>query len=180
MHFTLQQIESKAYRWKLWNLSVNQFHFQEIGNSCGEHCGFSGKECCGGWAVPTWGWNGETVVSASSVCHPCHACVLSHVQLLCKPMDCSPPGSSIRGIFSARILEWVAISYSRGSSQPWDQSLISCISCRQLFYYLCYLGSPMLNTFSDHIESPKAQDNNFNSYLGEIKRREVYRTEVGL
>ena len=180
MHFTLEQIESKACRWKLWNLSINQCHFQEIGNSCGEHCGFSGKECCGGWAVSTRGWNGETVVSASPVCHPCHACTLSHVWLLCNPMDCSPPDSSIRGIFSARMLEWVAISYSRGSSQPGDQSLISCISCRRFLCYLCYLGSPMLNTFPDHIESPKAQDNNFSSCLGEIKRREVNRTEVGL
>ena len=40
---------------------------------------------------------------------------LSHVQL-CDPMDCSPPGSSIHGIFQARILEWVAISFSRRSS----------------------------------------------------------------
>ena len=42
---------------------------------------------------------------------------LSRVQL-CGPMDCSPPGSSIHGIFQARVLEWVAISFSRGSSQP--------------------------------------------------------------
>ena len=35
---------------------------------------------------------------------------------LCDPMDCSPPGSSIHGILQARILEWVAISFSRGSS----------------------------------------------------------------
>ena len=35
---------------------------------------------------------------------------------LCKPMDCSPPGSSVHGIFQARILEWVDISFSRGSS----------------------------------------------------------------
>ena len=35
---------------------------------------------------------------------------------LCDPMDCSPPGSSVHGIFQARILEWVAISFSRGSS----------------------------------------------------------------
>ena len=35
---------------------------------------------------------------------------------LCEPMDCSPPGSSVHGIFQARILEWVAISFSRGSS----------------------------------------------------------------
>ena len=39
---------------------------------------------------------------------------------LCDPMDCSPPGSSIHGIFQARILEWVAILFSRGSSQPRD------------------------------------------------------------
>ena len=39
---------------------------------------------------------------------------------LCDPMDCSLPGSSIHGIFQARILEWVPISSSRGSSQPRD------------------------------------------------------------
>ena len=38
--------------------------------------------------------------------------------ILCDPMDCSLPGSSIHGILQARILEWVAISFSRGSSQP--------------------------------------------------------------
>ena len=38
----------------------------------------------------------------------------------CNPMDCSPPGSSVHGIFQARILEWVATSFSRGSSQPRD------------------------------------------------------------
>ena len=37
---------------------------------------------------------------------------------LCDPMDCSPPGSSAHGILQARILEWVAIPFSRGSSQP--------------------------------------------------------------
>ena len=41
------------------------------------------------------------------------------------PMDCSPPGSSIHGIFQARVLEWVAISSSRGSSWPRDGSQIS-------------------------------------------------------
>ena len=39
---------------------------------------------------------------------------------LCKPMDCSPPGSSVHGILQARILEWVAFPFSRGSSQPRD------------------------------------------------------------
>ena len=37
---------------------------------------------------------------------------------LCDPMDCSLPGSSVHGIFQARVLEWAAISFSRGSSQP--------------------------------------------------------------
>ena len=39
---------------------------------------------------------------------------------LCDPMDCSLPGSSVYGIFQARVLEWVAISFSRGSSRPGD------------------------------------------------------------
>ena len=39
---------------------------------------------------------------------------------LCDPIDCSPPGSSVHGIFQARILEWVAISFSRWSSRPRD------------------------------------------------------------
>ena len=47
-------------------------------------------------------------------------CVLSHFSRvrLCNPMDCSPPGFSVQGIFQARILEQVAISFSRGSSSP--------------------------------------------------------------
>ena len=48
-------------------------------------------------------------------------------QTLCNSMDCSPPGFSVPGIFQARIPEWVAISYSRGSSWPRDQTHISCI-----------------------------------------------------
>ena len=46
---------------------------------------------------------------------------------LCDPMDCSPPGSSVHGISQAGILEWVAISFSRGSSWPRDWTCVSCI-----------------------------------------------------
>ena len=46
---------------------------------------------------------------------------------LCNPMDYRLPGSSVHGILQARILEWVAISFSRGSSGPRDRTLISCI-----------------------------------------------------
>ena len=44
---------------------------------------------------------------------------------LCNPMNCSPPCSSIHGIFQARILEWIAIFFSRGSSQPRDWTQVS-------------------------------------------------------
>ena len=47
----------------------------------------------------------------------------------CSPMDCSPQGSSAHGIFQARMLEQVAISYSRGSSQPRDWTYIFSVSC---------------------------------------------------
>ena len=46
------------------------------------------------------------------------------------PTGCSPWGSSVRGILQARILEWVTISFSRGSSQPRDQTQFSCITGR--------------------------------------------------
>ena len=59
---------------------------------------------------------------------------------LCDPMDYSLPGSSVRGILQARILEWVAISFSRGSSQPRDRTRVSCIVGRR-FYHLSHQGS---------------------------------------
>ena len=51
-------------------------------------------------------------------------------QSLCDPMDYSPPGSSVQGILQARVLEWVANSFSRGSSQLRDRTYISCIAGR--------------------------------------------------
>ena len=49
---------------------------------------------------------------------------------LCDPMDCSGSGSSIHGIFQARVLEWIAISFSRGSSWPRNQTRVSHIAGR--------------------------------------------------
>ena len=59
------------------------------------------------------------------------------------------PGSSVHGILQARILEWVTISFSRGSSWPRDWTRISCIAgsllyCRQILYQLSQEGSPIL------------------------------------
>ena len=62
----------------------------------------------------------------------------------CDPMDCSLPGSSVHGILQARILEWVATSYSRGSFWPRDRTRVSCNSClgRQILLPLNHVGSP--------------------------------------
>ena len=64
---------------------------------------------------------------------------------LCDPIDCSPLGLFAHRIFQARILEYLAISYSRDSSQPRDQNCMHllCVSCfgRQILYHL---GSPIL------------------------------------
>ena len=76
----------------------------------------------------------------STFCHAC-ACILI-TQLcptLCDPVDCSPPGSSVHGIFWARIPEWVAISFSRGSFCPRNRTWVCCIAGR-FFYHLSYEG----------------------------------------
>ena len=72
---------------------------------------------------------------------------------LCNHMDCSPPGSSVHGIFQARILEQVATSCSRGSSQPRDQTRTSFSSCigRQIFYHGAIGLAYMLSQFSEWV-----------------------------
>ena len=74
-----------------------------------------------------------------------HACSVAQSCLtLCNPTDYSPLGSTVHGIFRARIPEWVAIFYFRGSSQPSDWTHLSFISCidRRIFYHWHHLGSP--------------------------------------
>ena len=69
----------------------------------------------------------------TSACMP--ACLVAQLcPTLCNPMTCSPPGSSVHGISQARILEWVAISFSRGSSPPRDRTHVSYIG-RQILYH---------------------------------------------
>ena len=58
---------------------------------------------------------------------------------LCDPMDCSPPGSSVHGIFQVRILEWVATPFSRGSS--WPRLNSGLLHCRWILYHLSHQGS---------------------------------------
>ena len=59
-----------------------------------------------------------------------HAKSLQSCLTLCNPMACNPPGSSVYGILQARILEWVAIPFSRGSSRLKDRTQVSCIAGR--------------------------------------------------
>ena len=65
------------------------------------------------------------------------------------PMDCSPSGSSVQGIFQARILEWVEISSSRGSSQPqgWNLHLLLLLHWQEDSLPLSHLGSIYLSTY---------------------------------
>ena len=73
-----------------------------------------------------------------------HAKLLQSSLILCNPMEHTLPGYSVRGILQARILEWVAMPSSRGSSQPRDQTHISCVCCigRQVLYHQRHLESP--------------------------------------
>ena len=71
------------------------------------------------------------------VCACMHVKSLQSCVTLCDSMDCSPPGSSVHGVFQVRILEWVVIPFSRGSSRPRDQAHVSYVSCigRQVLYH---------------------------------------------
>ena len=81
-------------------------------------------------------------------CHiPTDVCAQSCL-ILCDPVDCSPPGSSVYGIFQARILEWVTISYSRGSSWPRDWIHVSCVSC---IAYRFFTAEPLGKLFTSYL-----------------------------
>ena len=65
-----------------------------------------------------------SIIHWKNVCSFAQSC-----PTLYDPMDCSLPGSSVHGIFHARILEWVVISFSTGYSQPRNWTCVPCISC---------------------------------------------------
>ena len=98
--------------WVIWSSGRSSNNYHTHGYECNDISRYLHQEWCGG------------------------VCVLSHVRF-CSPMDCSPPGSSIHGIFQVRILEWIAISYSRGSAWPRDRTHVAWVSCtsRQILYH---------------------------------------------
>ena len=92
-------------------------------------------------------------------------------------MDCSPPGSSVHGILQARILEWVAMPFSKGSSWPRDWTWISWVSCigRQILYhcatweantYPCSFQRP--HRFTAHTPSSRARANIWSEQCGDL------------
>ena len=74
---------------------------------------------------------------------------------LCDPTDCSLPGTSINGIFQATVLEWVATSFSWGSSQSRGQTQVSCIAGRQMLYCLSDQGSQCPRIYICKYTNPK-------------------------
>ena len=79
--------------------------------------------------------------------------MLSGVWLFCDLLDCIPLGSSIHGTFQARILEWVAISFSRGYSWPSDQIHVFCLAGK-LFYH-CATWGFLLNNVKILVQKKK-------------------------
>ena len=95
--------------------------------------------CISNYSSITVVWKKEGGFVVLCVC----AKLLQLCPTLCDPVDCSPPGSSVHGILQARILEWVAVPSSRGSSWPRDQTCVSYVSCihTQVLYHYCHLES---------------------------------------
>ena len=96
-------------------------------------CSFSNPSC---WFLISYlnpvCWNTSEVSLEQSFLYlyTLRVCVSQSCPTLCDPMDCSPPHSSIHRILQARILEWVAIPFCKGSSQPRDWTWVSCIAGR--------------------------------------------------
>ena len=90
----------------------------------------------------------------------------------CDPMDCSSPGSSVHGILQARIVEWVAISFSRGSSRPRDRTQVSHIAGR--CFNLCTTREVLKYKNTEHLlERHRTSDpsTNIKDFKGEKEAR---------
>ena len=85
--------------------------------------------------------------SRANMCACCVLSHLSHIWLLVTPMDCSPPGSSVHGTSQAKIVEWIAISSSRGSYQPRESNLhLLCLLHWQAYFFFYHW-----NTWEAHM-----------------------------
>ena len=102
--------------------------------------------------------NHSTITSASWM-HLQPLMWLSHDWFFSNPMDCSPPGFSVHEISQARILEWVAISFIRRSSQPRSQTHVSWISRRILYHWVIW---------KPHLQPYKSRNSYSNTYYRQI------------
>ena len=99
---------------------------------------------------PLWWPRGVRCGKGGKYICVCMVCVCGLVTKLCLTLVTPwTVGSSVNGIFQSRILEWVAISFSRGSFQPRDRTRVSCVAggllhCRQILYRLSHQGSPCI------------------------------------
>ena len=91
--------------------------------------------------------SGDKVTSESEVAQSCPT--------LCDPMDCSLPGFSVHGIFQARVLEWVAISFSRGYSWPRGWTQVSHIAGRRFTVWAIREASRSPKTVTLKLVSPQ-------------------------
>ena len=127
-----KKIDIFQFRNKIPKLKIKNCHYEQNGPYI--------------FLVKKWNLWEATVCVCVCVC----ACMCTHTQLcltLCNPMDYSPPGSSVHGVFQARILECIVISFSRGSFWPRDQTHVSCVSYigRWVLYQLSHRGSSKNN-----------------------------------
>ena len=128
-----------------------------------------------------WSWfhkypNWTNLIYFSFTHHGSHVCVCTQFcPTLCDSIDCSPPGSTVHWIFQARILQWVAGFYSRGSSQPRDRTHISYVSFigRQILYHCAIWEALWFSRVKAKIEPKLNRQEKLNSLkqkFGEILR----------
>ena len=78
--------------------------------------------------------------------------VAQFCETLCDPKDCSLAGSSVHGIFQARVLEWVVISFSRGSSWPRDWTQVSCTAGRRFILWATKEAPSLINVSPNKVK----------------------------
>ena len=102
------------------------------------------------------GWHFKAVVLTlhRSCLALCWALVSQSCPTLCDPMHCSPPGSAVLGTLQARILQWVACPFARGSSWPRNQTGISCIVG---WFFTSWATHNYLKDLLKHITGPHPQ-----------------------
>ena len=102
------------------------------------------------WNEKTGPRNVSKMTNAHVLCRVCvlRAKWLQYGPTLCNALHCSLPGSSVHRVLQARILEWIAIPFSRGSSPPRDQIRVSCIFYIAGIYFTVEpLGKPMTTIY---------------------------------